>query len=495
MNSFKPAMMSPGTIGLLVVALVGLVRAPSVKAARASGDSHYVVAHWLVPMSYQIGQSDDERRKDDVRAALEEGLDGFVFDAFSGAQAKGLMAAYIAAADSIGAATFKVALSADMSLAFSGSDIVDTITAFGNNSHYLAMNGKPLLSTYGNKGNLWWQTNVIEPLRSAGKPVTFVPYFDRPNPNRDDPSYEQWTKAIQSFTVIDGLFNFLIPGSTPFYAGDPNLGRHWWSTLEGEENLAKALHDQNKIFIAPYMPYYWAVCHPARQYMEYQGGRGMDNTWRSITTRQNPAAVEIVTWNDYSESTFIQPTRFPATKIKGIASYPHLGYYELLKYYISWYHTGKQPIVSKDSIFFFYRPNVRSHAFSSEAADPFCALGPVKASQLWGNIQNVIYVTTAAVGPSELRVTTGLRTRSFTVPAGLQTTDVQMEPGPQTIELWRNGRKLVGSRGLPVSETSAGDNFNVYAGYAVAGGADSETWKPSDSWKKGATSDWFDSSK
>ena len=220
----------------------------------------------------------------------------------------------------------------------------------------------------------------------------------------------------------------------------------------------------------------------------------MENAWRSIITRQNATAVEIVTWNDYSESTFIQPTRMPATKVKGIPSYPHLGYYELLKYYISWYHTGKVPSITKDSVFYFYRPNVRSSAFRS-GTDPFCSLGTVKASQLWGNVQNVIYITTAALAPSSLQVTVGGATQSYDIRPGLETTDVPINAGHMTIELWRNGTKLVGGQGVDISESSMGDNFNVYGGYAIAGGNDSDTWKPSDGWKTGRVSEWFDGSR
>ena len=55
--------------------------------------------------------------------------------------------------------------------------------------------------------------------------------------------------------------------------------------------------------------------------------------------------------------------------------------------------------------------------------------------------------------------------------------------------------KLIDSQGVDVNEISMGDNFNVYAGYEIAGRSDSGTWKPSDAWQKGRSSGWYDASK
>jgi glucan endo-1,3-alpha-glucosidase len=457
----------------------------------AGTPNHYVVANWIVPMQYAEHDDFNTILQNDVRAALELGLDGFALDAFSGQQAKDLLNAFITAADSVGASNFKVFLSADMSLQFTAEDIVDTIKTFGNNPHYLKINGKPLLSTFGGDelGDSWWREKVLSPLAKAGSAVTFIPYFDRPNPNWDPPSYEIWLKTIRSFPSSDGLFNFLLPGSTPFYSSDANIGRHLWSILEGEENLARALRDSGKLYIAPFTPYYWAVCHPVRQYMEHQGGRGMDNWWTSLVTKQSPDIVEIVTWNDYSESTFIQPTRITNTKAPGVESMPHLGYYELLKYYISWFHHGKKPTLTKDALFFFHR----IHPNNAEAVDDKsgCALGPVSPSKKFGKIEDVIYVTTALTMPAELIVRIGKFRHEYNLPAGLSTIDVPFTAGTPNFELWRDGERRTWIDGHRIIERPVVYNFNVYSGYAIVYGQCSQTWKPSDKWKTGFVADWF----
>lgn len=462
-----------------------------IKSVESVAKNKIVVAHWILPMSYTEGENKEDRNKNDIRAAIELGIDGFAINAFSGDQAKGIIASLIKSADSIGASNFKIFLSADMSLKFKAKEIVDTVKDYSDNPHYLKINGKSVLSTYGGSdlGNSWWQNEVLLPLKALGVEVTFIPYFDRPNPNADAPSYKNWLKVVKNHQIADGLFNFLMPGSTPFYSDDPNIGHYWWSTLESEENLAKALHDSGKIFMAPFMPYYWAACHSSRQYMEHQGGRGMNNYWKSIIELQQPEIVQIVTWNDYAESTYIQPTRLPLEKINGIKSQPHLGYYELLKYYISWYKTGKKPKITKDGIFFFYRIHSNDAVATNDSSA--CSRGPIQKSQKWGFIQDVIYITTALTEAAELQVISGGETKTYNVSEGINTIDVPFKNGTQNFVLIRDSKKILQAKGTNIEKNPAVYNFNVYSGYAIASGHTSETWLPSDLWRTGFISDWF----
>jgi glucan endo-1,3-alpha-glucosidase len=451
-----------------------------------------VVAHWIVPMAYKSGQNLHDILIDDIRAALELGIDGFAINVFNGKQANDLFFAFINAADTIGANNFKLFLSADMSLGFSSSDIVNVVSKYEKNSHYLRINGKPLLSTFGGDklGNDWWQKQVLERLKATGQAVTFVPHFDRSNPNGDNPDYGNWLKVLSKYPSVDGLFNFLTPKSTPFYDGDANAGFRNWSSLVAGENLAKALHDSKKIYMAQYMPYYWAVCHPARQYVEYQGGRGMHNTWTSIIKKQNPEIVQLVTWNDYSESTYIQPTRIPETKHRGIRSMPHLGYYELLKYYVSWYRTNCKPKISKDSIFYFYRTQVNNIEPVSDRTA--CSLGPISSSQKWGEIKDVIYVTTALTAPADIVLKIGEAESRYKVPAGLSTTDIPFVAGIPILTLLRDGNKLLTTFGRQIEANPEVQNFNLSSNYAIAGGQTGNDWLPSDKWKTVGNTDWFE---
>jgi hypothetical protein len=459
--------------------------------ASAGGDAPMVFAHWIVPMPYEQGEDPFVSGANDIRSAKELGIDGFALNAFSGPQAKSFLSGFIRAAEEIGAEDFKFFLSADMSLGFTSQDIVDTLKAFGDDPHYLKIDGKPLLSTFWGEqlGDQWWQDNVLRPLRESGISVMFVPAFSLGNPNVDPPNDRNWKMLIQHYTSIDGLFNFGIPKSPPFRLNDENIGHHWWSLLDGQESLARSLSQAGKLYIASYTPTYWAVCHPARQYTETQGGRGMENVWSSIIDKQHPRMVEIVTWNDYSESTFVQPTRIPLTKTAGIPSLPHLGYYELLKYYVSWYKSKIKPTIIKDGLFFFHRIHPNNSVASDKTSG--CSLGATPANQKWGNVQDRIYVTTALTASAELVVKTGASVHRLPLSAGLHTVDVPFEAGRPTYELWRAGDKILSLTGDQIVETPDIYNFNVTSGYGILGGQNSDSWLPSDRWKTGFVADWF----
>jgi hypothetical protein len=167
----------------------------------------------------------------------------------------------------------------------------------------------------------------------------------------------------------------------------------------------------------------------------------------------------------------------------------HTGYYELLKYYISWYKYGVQPKITRDAVFYAYRPVAPNS--DPNRTDTLCSLGPVNPQKLFGKLTNDLYVTTALVSAGQLRVITGDQTRSYDVPAGVATTNVPFDIGDQAFELWHDDRLILRSDGLPIAPSTLGDNFNVFSAYEVAEGSRSSSWLPSDAWKQDFVAEWF----
>ncbi len=482
-------------LGLFIFSTVFWAAAP----ARAEDSAyHYVFAWKFIPMRYTLDEKPWETQRNDIRAATEMGLDGFALESYHYSHAQELMRTWPDAADKIGAHDFKFFLVLDMGKKEDGSDrytienIFEIVKTFGQNPHYLKIEGRPVFSTYNqyasNLGDDWWKRNVIEPLQKMGYPIFFIPFFDRKYPNAIPPTYDNWLKLVDQFPSTDGFLLFSPPKGVPYYLDDPLGGRQEWSGLEAEENEAKALHDRNKFFASPYQPYYWQNCKEPRPYFEYQGGRGMDNYWKSAIFKQKPEMVVLVTWDDYSESTFVQPTHIPTTKYKGIEVFPHLGYYELLKYYISWYKTGKQPLITHDGMFYFYRTQSKDAVITKDQA---CPLPMTQPDQRWGNIQDYIYLTVALTKEAELTVRTGDQTKTFDLKAGLNILDTPFSPGPQNFELRRNGRLLTAMKGRDINGKPEVFNFNIFSGYAIVNGRNSDTWTPGDNQKGSNISNWF----
>jgi glucan endo-1,3-alpha-glucosidase len=488
------------SVAFLALLLLGI------SSSHASA-TKYVFAHYGTPMFYSandLNQTSAANRanwtpqiQDEISAAMEAGLDGFVYNAyFTGSEAAIL--GWASVADAIGATNFKAFISFDMSgdsggnPAIPASAIIASMKAIYNNPHTFRYNGLPVLSTYGGDdlGNSWWQNNVLTPLANAGYPVTFVPYFDRADQNHTQPTVANWQSVINNFPSVNGLFNFNIPGAPPFYPTDPNIGHNWSSALLGEEALAAALHNFGKIFVAPFSPSWWSVCHSARQYIETQGGLGMDNWWNSIINIQNPEIVEIVTWNDWSEA-FISPSTYAPlpTEAAGIETEQHIGYYELLKYYIQWYRNGVKPTIVKDGIFYFHRIQPMGAAITGNSSA--CTMPPPSTDQLWGLPQDDIYVTTALTAPATLTVISGGTSQSFNVAGGLSTTEVPFQPGAQTLQLWRDGVKLTEASSHSIIASPTTSNYNVYSGYSISNGTSSATWAPSNKFLTGYRADWF----
>ena len=454
----------------------------------------FVVAWKFVPMNYSPSEDVVQMRVNDIRSATEMGLDGFGLEAYNYQHALNLLKNWFTVADQMGINNFRFYLIFDMGEnKFTAENVVDILTKFGNDPHYFKIGGKPLFSTYNDYasklGNVWWKDKVLDPLAKSGHPTVFIPDFDRSNPNAIAPTYQNWSALVNQYPSVDGLMLFSTSLGVPFYLNDPNGGHQIWSGLETEENEAKALHDNHKLFIAPYQPYYWLNCKGQRPYFENQGGRGMENFWRSAIFKQKPDGVHLVTWDDYSESTFIQPTRIPSTKYPNIETFPHLAYYELEKYYISWYKTGVQPTITKDGLFFFYRTHPNNAVASND--ETACPLGPIPPSQKWGLVTDSLYVTTALTAPAQLVVTSGEKTQTFNVPAGIVNTDVPFNPGKQSFAIQRSGKTMTQIDGRNIVAQPQVYNFNVYSGYAIAGGSNSNEWMPSDKWKNGFTADWY----
>src|SRR5262249_41646162 len=141
-----------------------------------------------------------------------------------------------------------------------------------------------------------------------------------------------------------------------------------------------------KISMASFAPHYWGhkQLSVGRRYYESQGGEGTELQWSQLIANQ-PDWVELVTWNDFHESTYLSPVDDSGkyfTELRSPRRNSHAGYLELCKYYITWFKSGQQPPIDRDVLFYFYRIHPKDLKISNEIPVSF-----------FGEVEDQLYLT------------------------------------------------------------------------------------------------------
>jgi len=186
--------------------------------------------------------------------------------------------------------------------------------------------------------------------------------------------------------------------------------------------------------------------------------------WESIIKlRDQIPFVELITWNDFGESSYVGPIEGAQPDSQAWTDgMDHTAFLDMTKYYATAFKTGQFPTIEKDQIIMWSRP----HAAAATAPDP---VGPPANFQLFTDNVWAVAMTTA---PSTVILTTSPTTSgTFQVPAGLTTLQLPITPGGTmkgTIE--RNGEIIVQVN--PSNFTFQGNpsayNFNILAVSATA---------------------------
>ncbi len=362
---------------------------------------------------------------------------------------------------------FKLFFSVDTTTNLTSAQMISMVQSYATNANYFLYNNRPVLSTFGGQAKDgggtgardWWLNQVLTPLRTSGYNVFFVPNFYS-DPISETPSaaviannYNLWWKD-----VVDGMFYY---GAT----GLPSTSAP--SLLTSSEAFAQLMHSHGKPYMATVSPQYWGSKQTGRRYFEYQGGTGLIAQWASIIQNQQPEWVELVTWNDFDESSHVTPMddvnlHWPYT------AHPSLGFYKnrsgilkLNQYYVDWYKNyaptqAPPPPGYVDNLYYIYR----THSKNLYCNDP---AGQV--TDKIGNLQDTIYVTTILINAGQLEVTSGGVTTTYNVPAGITTTYVPFQAGAQSFTLKRNGGSVMSAAGPSISSSMTAYNYNYTSGW------------------------------
>jgi glucan endo-1,3-alpha-glucosidase len=434
----------------LIAAVSALLAIFLGRPAMAAGP-HYVFAHYMVCFG-TYGQTIQGYERD-IQDAQAAGIDGFALDLPTYNDPSPQYAGYTtcvgllySAAQQLGT-NFKFIFSLEMT---DTNAILALIRNYAGNPNTFYYGTNMVVSTYGqNQFNVDWKNSVFAPLQRQGISVCFVPFF-WPNPVGELPGYNDAVNILNTYTnILSGLFLFGGAG-LPAQLATCN------------SNYNAAVHAAGKIYMAGMSPHYWGCVQYSigRRYFETDGGEGTIAQWNSIIANQ-PDWVEIVTWNDFNESSYISPVNNPEQYENVLAPlhrYCHAGYLELSKRFIAWYKTGVPPATNNDALFYFYRIHPMNLAVPGT--------NDVWVANRIGDIADVIYNTVFLAAPAQLKVMTGTNTVTYSLGAGLQQLRTPFSTGPQSFTLSRNGAQILSAQGPPILSAITNYDFFPASGYA-----------------------------
>jgi Glycosyl hydrolase family 71 len=131
--------------------------------------------------------------------------------------------------------------------------------------------------------------------------------------------------------------------------------------------------------------------------------------------------VQIITWNDYSESTHVAPS-----------AGTQFAFYDLAAYYIEWAKSGKPPPITRDRIIYFQRRQLFSPGRSSTPEISMMKMGE-------GPTVNDIEMVGLLTAPAIMRITLNGAVYTSRAMAGLNVFRVPAAPGVPTFSIVRDG--------------------------------------------------------
>jgi Glycosyl hydrolase family 71 len=359
----------------------------------------------------------------EVTTAIARGITGFAFDVMSVDQATNansqlhLMLNAAQAVDS----RFKIMIMPDITALGTNADaVVQIIQSVAKSpSAYKLADGRLVVSAFDANLNspAWWQ-GVLNRLKTAGINTAFVPTF------------LGWTNYADLFQSI-----------SYGYADWGTATAHASSLLEDDPSIAHASF--NKIFM---MPVDSQQFRPKNYQFWEAGNSASFRTGWNNAIQGKADWVQLVTWNDYSESGEVSP--YTDNTLNGTIG---TGYYNLNGYYATWFLTGHAPTITHDVLYYFYRrepTNARAprqsqgdHVAGSDAAE--------------NSIELLAFLT----APTDLKIAIGGKTYthhyatggvvSFKVPSQPGTPTFTVSRGNLDVFSFKGGVPIYGVSGLP----------------------------------------------
>ena len=304
----------------------------------------------------------------------------------------------------------------------------DMFTRYYKHPNLFRYRNKAFFSGYSGRPEQY--TPIAEQLRRDGYDFLLVPNTGR-NFHPMAWSLETVLSYFRPGNKLDGVFCFTCDGTVN-------------DLIDNNANGRRGTLFADKIYMAGAVPAY-----NSPNLRDFRGMAGYCSIWEGII-RDQADLVEIVTWNDYQEDSNLMPYRwrselgkFPCEK----AYYNRdESYLDVTSYYASAFKTGDLPQITQDRLYFSYRARQRTRTtvwddkLRQWVDIRFCQY---PYDQIHDDVRDAVYVTAFLTAPAELTIVQGQEQKKVSLPAGVSSCEMPMQPGVPRLLLKRDGNEII----------------------------------------------------
>ena len=279
--------------------------------------------------------------------------------------------------------------------------LVRSLVALGRHpAAYRLSDGRLLLAPFAPEERpvAFWQA-VLDGLQHAGIPAAFLPVFNN------------LRAYAQAFAPI--CYGMSEWGNRDPESVDTDNAADIWRKMKGDR----------AVWMEPIVP---QDDQPKTSiFWECANTELFRSCWMKAI-RENAQYAHIITWNDYSEATEIEPS-----------SGTQFVFYDLSAYYISWFKLGQAPRILRDTIYYTHRREIFGTGHPPVADDK-------SLRQLGhGAIRNDVEMVALLTRPATLVIRQGDAVQRLEASAGLSVLKAPARLGRPEFQIVRDGKPVV----------------------------------------------------
>ncbi|UJR18149.1 hypothetical protein I4U23_005049 [Adineta vaga] len=408
----------------------------TVQTAGIHNDSHVILgknaisplvfAHYML-----ITRPPNGDYTNDINLARSAGIDAFAIN-YGGwnvdfAQQEGYLQDFYSAAEYH---NFKVFLSIDCTSVKDSNMVVKLVNRYVNSPAQFKINGKLVLSTFQTDPPTWnWQTDVLNRINS---PVYFIPG-----------TLSDHASQVFSQTPGDGFFPWIHPTKT---ADQEAITDNSYATLRDITG---------KSWMAAVAPWFFKRFSGYDNWSHAQDDAIFIDRWLHLL-RLKPDFIEIVTWNDWGESSYVGPADTTNSSPESYwGTLDHSAFLRMTRIFIKAYKARQTDIKitpADEDVFFFYR------------LQPATTLGTSDTLPLPSDVQYLkdnVFLVSFLASEASITLNSGGVIHYISGKEGIHKNGVPWTLGEQSLMAQRNGQLFVNKKGPNISSQLNRYNGNV----------------------------------